>query len=169
MPAAQHLAVFVDWVRVPRHGSLQPRNGFAGELQGGCKPEGGAAAPVAELLRGAGLRVSELGGAWALRGQVLSFRGALTVQQTLLARSARPPHLLGPFTHLQGSVSFWVLHSEEEEKSVLQIHGLWVERGSVLVFPGVQCRQGALGVEPVGSLTSPPGPTPPASPWADDI
>ena len=65
------------------------------------------------------------------RGQVLSLRGALTVQQTLLVckkppgQRTRPPHLLGPFTHLQGSVSFWVLHSEEEEESVLQMACGW--------------------------------------------
>ena len=45
-------------------------------MQGGCKPEGGAVAPVAELLSGAGLRVSEHGGDWALlRAGSLLWRG----------------------------------------------------------------------------------------------
>lgn len=115
-------------------------------------------APVAELLSGAGLRVSEHGGDWALlrAGSLLS--RALAVQQTLLVCKKPRASALGlrtcwaPFTHLQGSVSFLVLPSEEEEESLLQMACGW--SGGLcwcsLVFSA--CR-GPLVRSPVGSLT----------------
>ena len=134
------------------------RDGFAGEMQGGCKPEGGAVAPVAELLSGAGLRVSEHGGDWALlrAGSLLS-RGPLSPADLLVCKKppgqrTRPPHLLAPLTHLQGSVSFWVLPSEEEEESLLQMACGW--SGGLcwcsLVF---NAGRGPLAWSPAGSLT----------------
>lgn len=131
-------------------------------------------APVAELLRGAGLRVSELGGDWALlrAGSLLSRGPHGPADPVGLQEASGPAHSAsappGPL-HTSSAVYFLLGPHFRRGGRKRVADGLWVEPGSVLVFPGVQCRQGALGVEPVGSLTSPPGPTPPASPWADDI
>ena len=112
-------------------------------------------APVAELLSGAGLRVSEHDGDWALlrAGSLLS--RALAVQQTLLVckkppgQRARPPHLLGPL-HTSSGVCFLLGPPFRRGRRKPVANGLWVEWGSLLVFPGVQCLQGALGAEPRG-------------------
>lgn len=131
------------------------RDGFAGEMQGGCKPEGGAVAPVAELLSGAGLRVSEHGGDWALlrAGSLLS-RGPLSPADAAgLQEAAGPAHSasapVGPL-HTSSGVCFLLGPPFRRGRGKPVANGLWVEWGSLLVFPGVQCWQGALGMEPCG-------------------
>lgn len=115
-------------------------------------------APVAELLSGAGLRVSEYGGDWALlrAGSLLS-RGPLSPADPAgLHEAARPAHSAsapaGPL-HTSSGVCFLLGPPFRRGRGKPVANGLWVEWGSLLVFPGVQCWQGALAWSPVGSLT----------------